>query len=293
MEGGGRGEEWRSDGKVGILLCRCIIHGTAVHISRAFWTWCIHTHKLVLFSYMCVCVSVDHTLSANCCGWLPGARGSKKEEWARELAQAYRRDVKEWRVETERESGVVCVRVVEEEEVLTRPPGAHTLSHLTFAMRREATAVFGSLHTSDFISRSPFDCPYCYCALKWGVITPTLMIEKRSFVSGQPYFSSECGPLVTFFGMHVGCRSLFSDVMSLSMSGSKGIWLSAITTTSRCSSSNPSWKCAFIYDANLNHGVDTCIIVAPCSSWPLLSRLPNASEPDDIPASPLRLPLIS
>jgi len=76
MEGGGRGEEWRSDGKVGILLCRCIIHGTAVHISRAFWTWCIHTHKLVLFSYMCVCVSGSYTV----CQLLWVAPWSKRQQ---------------------------------------------------------------------------------------------------------------------------------------------------------------------------------------------------------------------
>lgn len=38
----GEMERWRSTRLTSsfLLLCSCIMHGTAVHISRAFWTWC-------------------------------------------------------------------------------------------------------------------------------------------------------------------------------------------------------------------------------------------------------------
>lgn len=41
-ERGGGVERWRSTRLTSsfLLLCSCIMHGTAVHISRAFWTWC-------------------------------------------------------------------------------------------------------------------------------------------------------------------------------------------------------------------------------------------------------------
>lgn len=42
----GEMERWRSTRLTSsfLLLCSCIMHATAVHISRAFWTWCIYTH---------------------------------------------------------------------------------------------------------------------------------------------------------------------------------------------------------------------------------------------------------
>ncbi len=45
-EGRGGVERWRSTRLTSsfLLLCPCIMHGTAVHISRAFWTWSVYTH---------------------------------------------------------------------------------------------------------------------------------------------------------------------------------------------------------------------------------------------------------
>lgn len=103
----GEMERWRSTRLTTSfpLLCSCIMHGSAVHISRAFWTWCavyIHAQDgtfslqstcTIWSRWVCVSVRIMHHLPNVVGGSLE--QEAREKEWAREVMEAYRRDVKE------------------------------------------------------------------------------------------------------------------------------------------------------------------------------------------------------
>lgn len=96
MEGGDEGVEIFF-----LLLYSCIMHATALHISRAFWTfiytntrWCFQLAVDCILWLRWACMSEDHTPSGKCGGWLPCARG-KRKEWDRGDADLQEGCVKE------------------------------------------------------------------------------------------------------------------------------------------------------------------------------------------------------
>lgn len=93
-----------------LLLCPCIMHGTAVHISRAFWTRCIYKHTQAgTFSFpstalygvgecMCLSVCVSRWYAVCWLVWVApwSTDWAKGENWgAGKIMQPYSRDGKE------------------------------------------------------------------------------------------------------------------------------------------------------------------------------------------------------